>query len=107
MNMEDRRRIAAEASETLKILANPNRLIALYELLDKELSVGELAKILGLRDQAMSQQLAILRAKGFVATRRSGQTIYYYIARDDIKTILKSLYTDLISKISDTTHSAG
>ena len=106
MNMELGRRAADEASDVLKTLANPNRLIALYELRKRELSVGELARTLGLRDQAMSQQLAILRSKGFVSTRRSGQTIFYYIEREDIKRLLDSLYTDLISLLDNTLESS-
>lgn len=104
MNMENRRQIATEVCDVLKTLANPNRLIALAELYDKEMSVGELAKALGLRDQAMSQQLAILRAKGFVSTRRHGQTIYYFISRDDIRPVLDSLYTNFISQRQTAEH---
>ena len=77
----------------MKTLAHPNRLLALCAMMDKECSVGELADGLGLRAQAMSQQLAILRNKGLVRTRRDGQTIYYALASDDIRTVITTLYT--------------
>lgn len=92
MNVEEMRCVADEATDVLKTLANTNRLMALCELIHGEQSVGELAQRLGVRDQAMSQQLALLRAKGYVATRREGQTIYYSVAREDVRRIIESLY---------------
>jgi len=92
MQVEDMRCVANEVSDLLKILANPNRLMALCELAQEELSVGELARRLGVRDQVMSQQLSILRANGFVEKRRDSQTIYYALARDDIRAIIETLY---------------
>ena len=92
MNANEMRDIADDVSEVLKTLANANRLMALCELHDCERSVGELAERIGVRDQAMSQQLSILRAKGLVRTRREGQTIYYSLARDDVRSIIETLY---------------
>ncbi|MEC9250986.1 MAG: transcriptional regulator, partial [Pseudomonadota bacterium] len=42
---------------------------------------------------AMSQQLAILRNKGLVTTRRDGQTIYYGLASEGIRSVMDALYT--------------
>ncbi len=84
--------VAESVADVMKTLAHPKRLLALCALVDQERSVGELAAALGVRDQAMSQQLAILRAKGLVATRRENQTIYYRLASDEIRTIMESLY---------------
>ncbi len=92
MNVEEMRCIADDVGEMLKILANANRLMALCELVHGEMSVGELARKIGVRDQAMSQQLSILRAHGFVDTRREGQTIYYSLARNDVQRIIETLY---------------
>ena len=84
--------VAESVADVMKTLAHPKRLLALCALVDQERSVGELAAALGVRDQAMSQQLAILRAKGLVATRRENQTIYYSLASAEIRTIMESLY---------------
>jgi DNA-binding transcriptional ArsR family regulator len=94
MNAREMRRAADDVSELLKTLANPNRLIALCELCEGERSVGELAERVGVRDQAMSQQLSILRAKGLVKTRREGQTIHYSLARDDVRRVIGALYDE-------------
>ncbi len=92
MDPVEMRDVARDVSETLKILASPTRLLAMCELVDGERSVGELARLIGLRDQAMSQQLSVLRAHGMVQTRRDGQTIYYSLARQDVRGIIERLY---------------
>lgn len=61
----------------LKALSNKRRMMILCALCTKEQSVGELEKIVGLSQSALSQHLARLRRDGFVKTRREAQTIYY------------------------------
>ncbi|WP_417470577.1 ArsR/SmtB family transcription factor [Maricaulis sp.] len=92
MDYAEMRPVAEGVADVMKTLAHPKRLLALCALVDQERSVGELAAALGVRDQAMSQQLAILRAKGLVTTRRENQTIYYRLASAEIRTIMESLY---------------
>jgi DNA-binding transcriptional ArsR family regulator len=72
-------------AELCKTLADPKRLIILNELRDGEISVGSLAKKVGIGQAVVSRQLAILRQKGVVETRREGTNIYYRLA--DLKLI--------------------
>lgn len=83
---------ADQVADLMKTLAHGNRLLALCAMMDREHSVGELAEALGMRAQAMSQQLAILRNKGLVSTRRDGQTIYYSLASPEIRILMETLY---------------
>jgi DNA-binding transcriptional ArsR family regulator len=83
---------ADQASELLKALSNRHRLLIICQLIDGEHSVGELAEFLNLRDSTVSQHLALLRKDGLVAARRDGQTIYYSIASEPAREILKTLY---------------
>jgi DNA-binding transcriptional ArsR family regulator len=83
---------ADRASELLKALSNRHRLLIICQLIDGERAVGELAEFLGLRDSTVSQHLALLRKDGLVAARRDAQTIYYSIASDPAREILKTLY---------------
>jgi DNA-binding transcriptional ArsR family regulator len=83
---------ADQASELLKALSNRHRLLIICQLIDSERSVGELAEFLNLRDSTVSQHLALLRKDGLVAARRDAQTIYYSIASDPAREILKTLY---------------
>ena len=61
----------------LRALANERRL-AIVSILGKgEHAVGELERLIGIEQSAVSQHLARLRAAGLVNRRRDGQTIYY------------------------------
>ena len=85
-------RAADQASDLLKALSNRHRLLIICQLIDGERSVGELAAFLNLRDSTVSQHLALLRKDGLVSARRDGQTIYYSIASDPAREVLKTLY---------------
>ena len=80
------------ASAFLKALSGRSRLLLLCHLWDGEKSVGELARLTGSRDTAVSQQLALLRREGMVSARRSGQMIFYSLASPEAKRMLESLH---------------
>jgi len=92
MNAEIMERAADQASELLKALANRHRLLIICQLIDGEQSVGELAEFLNLRDSTVSQHLALLRKDGLVSARREAQTIFYSIASEPAREVLKTLY---------------
>ena len=81
-----------EASEFLKSLSGRSRLAILCHLWDGEKSVGQLVSLTGVRDTAVSQQLALLRRDGIVVARREGQTLYYSIAHEGAAHVLKTLH---------------
>ena len=83
---------AERVSELMKLLANKHRLLVLCQLAEGEKSVGELARLLDVREPAMSQQLSVLRREGLVRSRREAQTIYYSLARDDVRRLMEFLY---------------
>ena len=73
---------ARAASRFLKALSNHNRLLLLYLLNEGEKTVTELEAALGLRQPAISQQLALLRAEGLIVGRRDGKSIHYRLASE-------------------------
>jgi len=79
------------ACELLKSMAHEGRLIILCLLAIKERSVMELEESLDLRQPAVSQQLARLRADNLVSTRRDGKMIYYSLASSEALEIIKVL----------------
>ncbi len=83
---------ARRASRFLKALANENRLMLLCILSEGEYSVTELEAILGIRQPALSQQLARLRKDNFVKTRRDGKVIYYSLASEEAREIMEVVY---------------
>ena len=68
---------ADDAAALLALLANGKRLTIIEHLLDREMSVGAIAKKVSLSQSALSQHLAKLRSLNLVETRRDRQMIYY------------------------------
>ena len=64
-------------AEFFKALAHPLRLAILDALRNGERSVSQLHANTSSDQSAISQQLAILRTKGFVDFRKEGTTVYY------------------------------
>ena len=60
-----------------RAFSDPTRLRILHLLLDGELCVGDLVKILKVPQPTASRHLAYLRRAGLVATRRNGLWNYY------------------------------
>jgi DNA-binding transcriptional ArsR family regulator len=83
---------ARQASEFLKALSHEVRLLILCFLIDGEKSVTEIERLLKLRQPAVSQQLARLRAEGLVETRRNGKNIYYSLSRTDVREVIEALH---------------
>ncbi len=83
---------ARDASELLKALAHEARLVILCLLVEGERSVSELEQLLNLRQPAVSQQLARLRADDLVEARRDGKNIYYALARPEVREIIAALH---------------
>jgi DNA-binding transcriptional ArsR family regulator len=92
INSDVMERAADQASDLLKALSNRHRLLIICQLIDGERSVGELAAFMSLRDSTVSQHLALLRKDGLVSARRDAQTIYYSIASEPAREVLKTLY---------------
>jgi len=82
----------AQAAAMLRSIANKSRLLVLCNLVEGEKSVGELQRIVGISQSALSQHLATLRAKRLVAARREGQTIYYRLNGPEPTAVLQTLY---------------
>jgi DNA-binding transcriptional ArsR family regulator len=66
-------------AEFFKALAHPIRIHILDALRDGEQNVNELRDILGIEGPNVSQQLAILRGKNLVNTRKEGNSVYYSV----------------------------
>lgn len=83
---------ASLASEFLKALANPVRLLLLCQLTQGEMCVSDLEKQSGIKQPTLSQQLTVLRSENLVSTRREGKQIYYSIASQPALAVMKILY---------------
>ena len=83
---------AQQASQLMKAIGNPVRLMILCTLVQGEFSVGELNSRLTQSQSALSQHLAILRREGLVQTRREAQTIFYSIKSDEVRALMECLH---------------
>ncbi len=83
---------ACKAADFLKALSHETRLVILCQLIEGEKTVNELEQILNMRQAAVSQQLARLRADDLVEARRNGKSVLYSIARPEVIEIISALY---------------
>lgn len=67
-----------------RMLADPTRVRLLWALTRRELTVGELAVLVGKPAPSVSQHLAKLRMERLVLTRREGVQIHYRVANEHI-----------------------
>ncbi|HIE86639.1 MAG: metalloregulator ArsR/SmtB family transcription factor [bacterium] len=92
MDLETMQTSATRASDMLKLLGHPHRLMVLCELKMGEKSVSELANKVGVNQSPLSQHLARMRYEDVVETRRDGQTVYYSLKEGEASLLIESLY---------------
>ena len=83
---------AARASSVMKLLSHPHRLMILCQLNQGEMSVGDLAELIGINQSPLSQHLARMRHEDVVQTRRDGQTVYYSLKDGEAARLIGALY---------------
>ena len=75
-------------AELFKALSHPTRIRILELLREGEKGVSQLQLALGAEGSTVSQQLAILRMKNLVDTRRAGNAIFYRLKDPQIADLL-------------------
>ena len=76
-------------ASVFKVLANDTRLRLLHALIRaKELCVTDLAAAVGMKPQAVSNQLHRLSDLGIVASRRAGNSIHYRLIDLCVRSLL-------------------
>ena len=80
---------ATRLARTFKVLASDTRLRLVHALVRAdELCVSDLAEQVGMRPQAVSNQLQRLVDRGIVAARREGNRIWYRVEDPCIPSLL-------------------
>jgi DNA-binding transcriptional ArsR family regulator len=92
MNISEMRSRAAEAERFLKSIGNGHRLLILCSLAEGERSVGELERLLDMRQPHLSQHLTRLRGDGLVKTRRASRTVFYSLGSEPVERVIGLLY---------------
>ena len=91
LDIEALREATDAATDFLRTLANPDRLMLLCQLSGGERCVSDLETDTGIPQPTLSQQLAVLRREDLVVTRREGKQLYYRIADPKVLTMLVQL----------------
>jgi ArsR family transcriptional regulator len=74
---------AKKQANLCRVFGNDCRILIVWSLVGRELSVSEIAEEVGTSLQNISQHLTVLKRYEIVAARREGQTIYYKIADEE------------------------
>lgn len=88
---------ASQASDLLKCMANPHRLLLICHLMDGAKPVGQLAELVGIGQSNMSQHLSQLRLNGVVRADRQAQSIYYSLASEAARELVAVLHSQFCS----------
>ena len=77
-----------DLAELFKIFGDSTRIKILYALLERELCVCDIAKLMDVTQSAVSHQLRVLKSSKLVKFRRDGKTVYYSLADEHVIRIL-------------------
>jgi DNA-binding transcriptional ArsR family regulator len=91
-------------AEFFKALAHPLRIRILDELRKGEMSVNDLGSRLNVEQSNLSQQLAVLRNRNILASRKDGQSVYYSV-RDpqlfDLLDVARKIFNSHLIDVKD------
>ena len=80
-----------DAAECLRVLAHPHRLRMIQMLLADDFNVGELAEACELPPAMASEHLRLMQRCGFLSSEKVGRKVYYRVAEQHLKSILKCI----------------
>ena len=81
------RELARKRASLCSIFGNTRRVLIAWTLGEDEMSVGEIARKLGISLQNTSQHLRLMKDKGILNARRDGKTIFYRKAENELADI--------------------
>jgi DNA-binding transcriptional ArsR family regulator len=91
-------------AEFFKALSHPLRIRILDALRKGEVGVNDLCTRLDVEQSNLSQQLAILRTRNIVATRKDGQNVYYSVQDPELFVLLdaaKKIFNNHLIDVKD------
>lgn len=78
--------------EVFKVIANQKRLEIILLLENRELNVGQMTDMLGLRQANLSQHLTLLRQQHLVTVRKHGRESFYKLTDQSIATSIRMIH---------------
>ena len=77
-----------DLAELFKVFGDSTRIKILYVLVERHMSVGDIAQALNMTQSSISHQLRVLKQSRLVRFRREGKNIVYSLADDHVHTIM-------------------
>ena len=90
--------LLCDLSDLFRLFGDTTRVKILFSLFESEMCVCAIAELLGMTQSAISHQLTILQDAHLVANRREGNTIYYFLSDDHVRTIIAKGFEHLIEE---------
>jgi predicted transcriptional regulator len=76
--------LAERQASLCRVFGNPQRILILWLLAERERTVTEIALAIGASLQSTSQHLRIMEFRNLVESRREHHNIYYHLARNEL-----------------------
>ena len=77
-----------DLADLFKVFADTTRIKILYSLMGTDLSVGQIADVVGATQSAVSHQLRVLKQAHLVKFQRDGKSVIYSLSDDHVNTML-------------------
>lgn len=78
-----------DLAELFKVFGDSTRIRILFVLFEADVCVCDLAEALNMTASAISHQLKILKNSRLVKSRREGKSVFYSLADDHVRTIVR------------------
>ena len=89
LEREKKKGVFVLLAETFQALGDTSRVQIVWALTSREMCVGDLARLMGMSQPAVSHHLRTLRNLRLVKVRRAGRTSYYALDDAHIEALLK------------------
>ena len=96
------RRLDEMHADLCKVFSNPVRVGLLVFLEDGERSVGSLARALHVSVPTASKHLRVMRERGVLDARRSGNVVYYRVTRPKVLRAFSLMREVLLARVRAT-----
>jgi DNA-binding transcriptional ArsR family regulator len=98
---EEIQKLAERQSALCRVFSNPQRILILWFLEEKERTVTEIAQAIGASMPSTSQHLRLMELSSIVESRREHQNIYYHVAENELlnRCLLQSRTNQDVEKV--------
>lgn len=84
ISLFDLERLARKQAAICKVFGSTRRVMIVWALRDREMTVTEIAQAVGASMQSASQHLRLMKDKGILTSRKDGQSVLYRIDQNDM-----------------------